>query len=222
MDCEKIKPQNADNANSHLFTELTGRFLKNSLDITREDIKDWLTGETEVEPSLQDIVEAEEVLVDYAQACAIAPPARLRSNILTKIMGVAQERNRQPLDLDNLPPLDETANWMDWEAAVAGIEPPEEYDNIHLHPLESNEKRELFVAWVKEMVEEEVHHDLLESFLILEGSCECTITAETGETRIVRLSQGDFITLEIGESHNIRITSEKPTKAILQWLKLAA
>ena len=35
-----------------------------------------------------------------------------------------------------------------------------------------------FVRFCRNIVEEEVHHDLLESFLILEGSCECHITNE--------------------------------------------
>lgn len=118
--------------------------------------------------------------------------------------------------------LEETANWLDWQEATQGISPPEFFENIYLHPLESSEKRELFVIWVKEFVETEVHHDLLESFLILEGACECHITDEKGNTRIVRMGQGDFITMQLGETHDIRITSPEPAKAILQWKKLVA
>ncbi len=114
------------------------------------------------------------------------------------------------------------ANWLEWQAVLEGIEPPAEFDNIHLHTLESNDKRELFVAWVKEMVDEEVHHDILESFMLLEGSCECHITNEKGGTRIVRMSQGDFISMKLGETHDIVITSLKPAKAILEWRKVAA
>jgi mannose-6-phosphate isomerase-like protein (cupin superfamily) len=75
---------------------------------------------------------------------------------------------------------------------------------------------------VKEMVDEEVHYDILESFVLLEGSCECHITNEKGETRIVRMGQGDYISMKLGETHDIVITSSKPAKAILEWRKLAA
>lgn len=147
----------------------------------------------------------------------------MRKKILDKISTLAaQNYQYNPLEINNLPHLNECANWLDWEEAVQGIEPPADFENIHLHPLESNEKRELFVAWVKEFVEEEVHHDLLESFLILEGSCECHITDERGNARIVRLGQGDYIRMELGETHDLHITSLRPTKAILQWEKVAA
>ena len=127
----------------------------------------------------------------------------------------------QPTELpDNLPLLTSSSNWLEWKEVAEGIAPPEDYENIHLHTLESSENRELFIAWVKEYVPEEVHYDLLESFLILEGSCKCYITGEAGHTRTVRLGPGDFIAMQTGETHDIRITSEQPAKAILQWVKL--
>ncbi len=36
------------------------------------------------------------------------------------------------------------------------------------------------------------------------------------------MGQGDFITMQIGETHDLVITSRQPAKAILQWWKLAA
>jgi mannose-6-phosphate isomerase-like protein (cupin superfamily) len=197
--------------------------LKNYNEITWQLLEEWLA-ETPGEPvSPAAIMEAEETFLNYAKAHSLAPPAFLREKILAKINELdAPQSHRAKLQLDQLPLLADNSNWLDWQEAVIGIEPPAEFENIHLHPLESNEKRELFVAWVKEMVEEEVHTDILESFLILEGSCECHVTDLKGETRIVRLGQGDTITLQIGEIHDIVITSLKPTKAILEWRKMAA
>jgi mannose-6-phosphate isomerase-like protein (cupin superfamily) len=197
--------------------------LKKKYDISKDTIGEWIAEDSETKPSGEVILQTEDALVAYTSAHSLAPPAALRDKILQKISTLnAQKNERRPLHLDNLPLLDRTSNWLDWKEVIEGIAPPEDFENIHLHPLESNEKRELFVAWVKEYVEEEVHHDLLESFLILEGSCECHITDESGNTRVVRMGAGDFITMQIGETHDIRITSLKPTKAILQWEKLAA
>ncbi|MBK8504236.1 MAG: cupin domain-containing protein [Saprospiraceae bacterium] len=64
-----------------------------------------------------------------------------------------------------------------------------------------------------------MHHKVIESFLILEGTCECHITSEGGSTRTIRMRVGDFITMPLGETHDIWVTSGEPTKAILQWLK---
>ncbi len=193
--------------------------MKKPNNINLSYIKSWLTGDD----TIADNVEAEEAIIALSQANAVLPPTHLRSKILSRIEEVkAQKDAHQKLELENLPMLADNTNWFDWNELAQSIAPPDEFENIHLHPLESNEKRDLFVAWVKEMVEEEVHHDLLESFLILEGSCECHITNQKGESRIVRLGQGDFITMQIGETHDIVITSLKPTKAILEWRKMAA
>ena len=197
--------------------------MKKRSDISRTEIKDWLTESANDTPLSQVLTEAEDALIAYVEAHSIAPPVFLRDKIMAKISQLnSQVAKRQKLQLDNLPMLDDNTNWLDWEEVVAGIEPPTDFEDIYLHSIEANDKRELFVAWVKEMVPEEVHHDLLESFLILEGSCECHITNEKGETRIVRLGHGDHITMQLGETHDIIITSLKPAKAILEWRKLAA
>lgn len=197
--------------------------MKKNNDISHDRIRDWLTENPEDTPSDTQVKQTEDALLSFAKAHQEAPPAPLRNKILEKMSALnRQKKQRQTLDPNNLPLLEASSNWLDWQTAIAGLEPPAEYEGTHLHPLESNEKRELFVAWVKEYVEEEVHHDLLESFLILEGTCECHITDEAGNTRTVRLGQGDFITMQLGEAHDIRITSLEPAKAILQWKKLAA
>ena len=195
--------------------------MKRKHDLTKDELRNWLSDE-DTTPEDREINQTEDALNAYANAHAIPPPDHLRSKILGKIGKLAsQKQYRRPFDINNPPLLDENANWLDWEEAVKGIEPPEDFENIHLHSIESNEQRELFVIWVREFVEEEVHTDLLESFLILEGSCECHITDRKGDTRIVRLGQGDFITMQLEETHDIVITSAEPAKAILQWRKLA-
>lgn len=190
-------------------------------DITPEQLREWLSGGTNGPPPGEEVEQSEEALLRFAESHAAPPPAPLRGKILDKLRTLnAQKNQRQQLRPGSLPLLDASSNWLDWKEVAEGIAPPEDYENIHLHTLESTERRELFVAWVKEFVPEEVHHDLLESFLILEGSCECFITAADGHTRTVRLGPGDYIAMETGETHDIRITSRMPAKAILQWVKI--
>ena len=199
------------------------QYLKKKYDISKEEIKELLTDGTGVPLASDEIRQTGEALIGFANAYAAQPPAGLKNKILGKLAALhAQKEKQVRFALDNLPPLEPTSNWLEWDTAVRHIEPPSDFENIHLHPLESNEKRELFVAWVKEYVEEEVHYDLLESFLILEGSCECHITNGKGDARVVKLTQGDFITMQLGEVHDIVITSFKPAKAILEWRKVAA
>ncbi len=201
----------------------TGITLKKTYEIDKSEIKNLIAEEGARVPDMFDINMTEDALVKFAEAHSVPPPASLRDKILGKISALeAQKSARTKLDPDNLPMLSENHNWLDWQEVVDGIEPPADFENIHLHTLESSEKRELYVAWVKQMVEEEVHYDILESFVLLEGSCECHISNEKGETRIVRMGQGDHILMQLGETHDIIITSLKPAKAILEWRKLAA
>lgn len=196
--------------------------MKKKYDITQDEIREWLSGSPDGPPSAGELEEAEEALLGFAEGYAMPPPAPLREKILGRLKALNdQKRQRQKLQPDKLPLLSASSNWLEWKEVAEGIAPPEDYENIHLHTLESTEKRELFVAWVKEYVPEEVHHDLLESFLILEGSCECFITDQAGNSHTVRLGPGGYIAMRTGETHDIRITSEQPAKAILQWLKLA-
>lgn len=197
--------------------------MKKTYDIGPKEIKEFLAEDASTEPVLPEIKLTEDAFLLFAKAHSASPPSFLREKVLGKINQLElQKKGNQKLDLEKLPMLDHSTNWAQWQAVVEGIEPPSDFDNIYLHTLESNEKRDLFVAWVKQMVDEEVHSDILESFMLLEGSCECHITNEMGETRIVRMGQGDQISIQLGETHDIVVTSLQPAKAILEWRKLAA
>ena len=195
--------------------------MKKSIEIDKSQITKWLRDESN--PSGQEIQQTEDAMVKFASSYALTPDPALKEKILSKIHSLNSfKKNRQILDPDHLPILDETSNWLDWEEAVKEIKPPDHFEGIHLHSLESTEKRDLFVAWVKEYVEEEVHTDLIESFILLEGTCECHITDTEGNARVVRMQAGDYIKMQVGEIHDVIITSREPAKAILQWLKLSA
>jgi len=61
-------------------------------------------------------------------------------------------------------------------------------------------------------VADEVHHHERESFLVLEGECECHI----GDT-IVKLGPGGYIEIPMYEHHNLQIRSQRVV-AVLQHM----
>jgi mannose-6-phosphate isomerase-like protein (cupin superfamily) len=196
--------------------------MKKPIDINTDFIKNTLLLNHEGDIRLQEIENTESALIEFAKQHSVEPSNRMRTKILERMKTIQhQQKNSSQLDVTNLPLLDENSNWLDWQNAISHIQAPT-FDDVYLHPLESNETRDLFIVWVREIVPDEVHHDLIESFLILEGTCECYITKQDGTSRTVRLSEGEFISMQIGESHIIKITSPEPAKAILQWKKLAA
>ena len=59
-------------------------------------------------------------------------------------------------------------------------------------------------------IEEEIHDDLEESFLILEGTCVCTVGDVSRD-----MVRGEFMQIPLFESHTVNVTSKSVT-AILQ------
>jgi mannose-6-phosphate isomerase-like protein (cupin superfamily) len=197
--------------------------LNNYNDISLQGLSQDLTDEQGNHPTVTDVEQTEAALLAFAELHAVKPPLSMRDKILGNLQKLKSlEENRQSFTLNNLPILTPNANWLDWEAAVKDIEPTADFEGVYMHLLENNEQRELNLAWVQYEVPEEVHHDVLESFILLEGTCECHIFEENGHCRVVKMRTGDYISFKIGEVHDIQITSAKPAKAILQWLKIAA
>jgi mannose-6-phosphate isomerase-like protein (cupin superfamily) len=192
--------------------------LEKQRNIFQEDITSWLD-----DRSNQNIEASENALNVFAKSHAVLPKPEVKDKILNSISLLNKKRKELGIiDINNPPLLTEDSNLYDWQLATEGMQPPLDYENIHLQAIRSDEQVEMFVAWVKVMVDEEVHDDILESFMLLEGTCTCHITDPKGETRIVNMQAGDHITMQIGETHDVCITSEKPAKAVLQWLKIAA
>ncbi|MFZ4633888.1 MAG: hypothetical protein ACOYNO_06745 [Saprospiraceae bacterium] len=193
-------------------------------DITTDLIRAWLTEENGQEPNTDAIGHTEDALLAFAEAHALEPAPGLRDRILGNIAQLIKQQQAAPvIDMQHPPLLTPESNWLSWQNATAHILPPDDLENIHLHPIRNDETADIFVAFVREFVPEEVHHDVLESFVLLEGSCECVIKDENGHTRSVHMREGDYIAFALGEVHDVFITSaDRPAKAILQWLKVAA
>jgi mannose-6-phosphate isomerase-like protein (cupin superfamily) len=92
---------------------------------------------------------------------------------------------------------------------------PDSEDDITMVPFRKVHDFEQWLVRVHREVPEEIHTDLLESFLILEGSCTCHL----GETKI-DLTAGGFLEIPFHVPHSVTVTSEKPVLAILQRGKI--
>ncbi len=95
------------------------------------------------------------------------------------------------------------------QAVIKDIQPPTEYDNIAAHSLYAKDGLELTLVWVKEIVPMEEHPHLDESFLVLEGTADCSIDGQ-----IFYMKAGDFMRIPPESHHEVVITSSTPAKAI--------
>ncbi|MEP7268613.1 MAG: hypothetical protein ABI844_13375 [Saprospiraceae bacterium] len=199
--------------------------MEDKSNFTPEKIKELLQDNSNHIISLEEIHQTEAALNRYAESYSVQPPRGLSDRILKKMSKLnSQSRHRHPFTLENLPMLTVDSNFLDWEDAVKEISPPQEFDDFYMHVLVSDATRDLMLGWSKHSIPEEVHYDLIESFIVLDGSCECHIWHEDAPDtkRKVHMHTGDFLQLELGESHDILTTSPIPVKAILQRIKVKA
>lgn len=139
----------------------------------------------------------------------ITPNKRLKNRILSQL-------GESPVfDSTNLPLINVYSDSDQWQRTIASILPTREFRNLYLHPLRETDGVAQFILWAKQEVKPEHHQDEQESFLILEGECECRIGGET-----VRLSAGDYVDIPLDVEHTVRVLSPEPVKAIIQRVKL--
>lgn len=120
------------------------------------------------------------------------------------------------------PPLISRFSDIDaWNAALAGVTPDTSVDAMKVYFIKDSPDLQLCLAWLYDSLDENEHQadEFAESFLILEGSCECNIGGQ-----MIRLQAGDYLDIPSDTHHTIRATTPggAPVKAIIQRRKIAA
>ncbi len=142
----------------------------------------------------QELTHIELALEKLANANAVAPSAALKHSILTSLGFV------DGLDLENLPTINKDADHQLWLEALKHLIPAETNEDLFCYELRNNNLITQTLVVSKVNIPVETHEDVIESFLILKGICECTVGNE-----VFRLSTGDFIEIPLHINHDIRI-----------------
>lgn len=151
-------------------------------------------------------------LISKSKPVRMAINEEVRREIFDKIRSLTEPRP----SADFLPELIGPGSCHEhWLAKTSHHVFPDQKDPIHLIPLQMEEKTHQYLAWVKEEVEEEIHTERVESFLLLKGSCTCRL----GD-RFVHLEAGSFLEIPLNQPHSIKVTSPDGIFAILQRIYL--
>ena len=142
----------------------------------------------------------------------IMPSPSLKNQVMTALTQLGEV---PVFDLNALPLINAYSDADQWQRTVASMQPPTSYENLFGYELRHDAHVEQLVFWVKQAVEPEEHQDERESFLILEGRCECFVGGE-----LVQLSAGDYIDIPLDLEHTVQVISETPVKAIVQRVKV--
>ncbi|MEO6285714.1 MAG: cupin domain-containing protein [Dyadobacter sp.] len=90
-------------------------------------------------------------------------------------------------------------------------------DQIDAHIIGASPTLTTAIVWIKNGAPPETHRKELESFLILEGSCNIVVNGQDHH-----LYAGDIFTIPLHSSHHVLVTSQIPCKLILQRAAVAA
>lgn len=163
----------------------------------------------------QEIEQISLALEHYAQAHAVKPRTTVKVLLLATIDYL--ERMKQG-ELPESPPVltqhsksSDYEKWLNQEDAVL----PKDAKGIHARIIGYTPTATTAIVWIMEHSEKEVHHDEYERFLILEGSCHITAGDETRA-----LAASDYFAVPLHATHQVKVTSDIPCKAILQRLSV--
>lgn len=163
----------------------------------------------------QEIEQTEEALAAYART---PPRPALKEQVLKVLDDIRSEEEIKP---DNPPPIHRYSDAAKWNEALSGIEPNLEHSDLKLFFLRKTKESQLCIAWLRTELVEDAHHrnEFQESFLILEGTCECILG-----NRTIHLQPGDYVDIPFDTPHTIKVTSTSKgfLKALIQRAKLAA
>jgi mannose-6-phosphate isomerase-like protein (cupin superfamily) len=168
----------------------------------------------------EELLDAQETLLGINSRYRQAPPEDLEEKIGNAIEESKFDTARFSFEtgmLDTFIGISRHSDPRKWDAFTRSLRPPGDYENIYYREIFKDDSQRLAVMWVRKEVPEEIHDDLIEKILILEGACICRLDDET-----IHLEAGDFLALRPHAVHNLRVTSKTPVKLILTREKLAA
>ncbi|RZK77090.1 MAG: cupin domain-containing protein [Pedobacter sp.] len=159
-----------------------------------------------------ELAKIESFFEEYAFRNAVYPNLKTDRKMELIFAGIKAE---EKLQSGKLPLITAFSNAGAWLEFVTPLLPEKATEKIfqELLQMENGVTQVLIVSTVD--IEQEVHESLNESFLILKGTCVCTIGNKS-----VHMAAGDFMQIPLFEPHNVVITSESVT-AILQHVELA-
>ena len=154
-----------------------------------------------------EVEEMEDTLLRMDVMTGKRPAAEVKDRIFAEIDAEAAQTSDAPKILTEASTAADYKPWLE----VPGHQPPPDFESLFYIPVAQNEDGATIIVWIKDMVPEEVHHDAIEKFLVLEGSCEITFADKT-----YSLTAGDYLSIPLHHPHHVRVTSEITCKLIVQ------
>lgn len=172
----------------------------------------------QVQAELDAIMQA---LEGYAMAHSKAPPEALKTQLLATIEAGASKKKladqaSTASTPEGLPDLNEAADLPYWRSLTAAVQPPDNFGEHFTHVLGQDAQKITLMVLTKRKVEEEIHDDMVEKFLVLKGSCRCVVGEYVND-----MNEGDYMAIPLHVPHSVTITSKEHSLFILQRKQVA-
>jgi len=89
------------------------------------------------------------------------------------------------------------------------VSPSEEYKNVHVQKLHSDDRTTVFMIWVKEAVKAHRHESHTEVIVVYRGKGSMRVGTE-----VKPIKKGDIILVPMNTVHSVKTTSKKPLKVL--------
>lgn len=144
----------------------------------------------------------------------------LRTRKETILHTLQQLRMEQEMSLAHLPLLTPYSDYRQWLAVVGALQPTDYLEDIDFCTLQETPHLVQTLIWMKTAIAEEGHEPdtFLESFLVLEGECECDLGGE-----VIRLGAGGYVAIPPSTPHIIRnLHTDRLLLGVMQRYRTAA
>jgi len=148
----------------------------------------------------------------YAGSWNKKPGPGLKARILDQIELL--EKENEDFEMGAVPLIHPHADRVQWLKLVKQHLPDRLPEPNYSKILRIDENSMVIAIWSTDGMAEEEHHQAQESFLILEGECECQVGNET-----IRLNAGDYYKMPMHVNHTVKVIS--PLIGVLQRVKVA-
>lgn len=149
-------------------------------------------------------------LEDLAFSQRIEPSRHLKKVVVDSILNLQKENE---MALGDLPLITKHSNHLNWLKLTNGIKQLSFVGGRHIKILRADENVTQILVVSETDIPEEVHENEYESFLILGGTCQCTINGE-----VTFMGPGDFMEIPLHQKHDVAVIN-RPVTAILQLVK---
>ena len=125
--------------------------------------------------------------------------AALKKKIWNTLNNIQTEENR---DINHLPLINKYSDHNNWLSIVRPLLPAQLDEDTYMSVIRGTEQVTQLVTMSVIGHLEEIHEDIYESFLILEGECVCQI----GD-KFIEMKAGGYIEIPLYTKHNVKVLS---------------